>query len=89
MLSLLGLLLVIFQGWIGSIVVSTNLLPGMITFHMLLAIGLIALLLNIRFKMTMDREKLEIKKENNSVKSILVACIILLLTQIVLGTQVR
>jgi heme a synthase len=88
-LSLLGLLLVIFQGWIGSIVVSTNLLPGMITFHMLLAIGLIALLLNIRFKMTMDREKLEIKKENNSVKSILVACIILLLTQIVLGTQVR
>ena len=34
--SLGVLLLVIFQGWIGSIVVSTNLLPGMITFHMLL-----------------------------------------------------
>lgn len=88
-LSLMALLLVIFQGWIGSIVVSTNLLPGMITFHMLLAIGLIALLLSISFKVNVAKEKLEIKRENNAVKSILVACILLFLTQIILGTQVR
>ena len=88
-LSLMALLLVIFQGWIGSIVVSTNLLPGMITFHMLLAIGLIALLLFVNFSMNVDKEKLEIKRENNAVKSILIACIVLFLTQIILGTQVR
>lgn len=88
-LSLMALLLVSFQGWIGSIVVSTNLLPGIITFHMLLAIGLIALLLFIHFKMDIRRQKLKVKRENNAVKSILIACIILFLTQIILGTQVR
>lgn len=87
-LSLSALLLVIFQGWIGSIVVSTNLLPGMITFHMLLAIGLIALLLKIRHKVTEGTEVLIVKKYN-TVRSVLVACIALFLTQIVLGTQVR
>ncbi|MFY0654139.1 MAG: COX15/CtaA family protein [Cyclobacteriaceae bacterium] len=87
--SLFALLLVVFQGWIGSIVVSTNLLPGMITFHMLLAIGLIALLIYIRFDLKVNRKELEIKRQNNSVKSILIACIILFLTQILLGTQVR
>ena len=88
-LSLIALLLVIFQGWIGSIVVSTNLLPGIITFHMLLAIGLIALLLSIHFEMDVNKQKLKVKRENNAVKSILIACIVLFLTQIVLGTQVR
>lgn len=88
-LSLMALLLVIFQGWIGSIVVSTNLLPGIITFHMLLAIGLIALLLFIHFKIDIKRQKLQVNRENNAVKSILIACIVLFLTQIVLGTQVR
>jgi len=38
MLSFLALLLVGFQAWIGSIVVSTNLLQGMITLHMFLAV---------------------------------------------------
>src|SRR5690606_12670136 len=37
-LSLLNLILVCFQGWLGSIVVSTNLTPWVITVHMLLAL---------------------------------------------------
>lgn len=40
-----ALLLLLFQAWIGSIVVSTNLLPGMITLHMLLAMALIGWML--------------------------------------------
>ena len=32
--SIAAFLLVVFQGWIGAVVVSTNLLPGMVTFHM-------------------------------------------------------
>lgn len=87
-LSFCALLLVSFQGWIGSIVVSTNLLPGIITFHMLLAIGLIALLLYIRFE-TQENKRVIEKKRPNSVQGLLIVCIILLLTQIVLGTQVR
>lgn len=38
-LSFVALLLVGFQGWIGSIVVSTNLLEGMITLHMFFGSG--------------------------------------------------
>ncbi|MEJ7663359.1 MAG: hypothetical protein WKG07_29360 [Hymenobacter sp.] len=33
------------QGWLGSLVVSTNLLPVMVTIHMGLALLLVALLL--------------------------------------------
>lgn len=87
-LSLMALLLVSFQGWVGSIVVSTNLLPGMITFHMLLALGLIAILLKIRFKVNTDRPLPQIKK-GNAVRGLLIACMVLFLTQIILGTQVR
>lgn len=44
-LGILVFLLVLIQGWIGSIVVSTNLLPGFITFHMFLAVLLVLLLI--------------------------------------------
>ncbi len=36
-LGIASLLLTIIQGWIGSVVVSTNLLPGLITVHMVIA----------------------------------------------------
>jgi len=34
-----------FQGWLGSKVVSSNLLPGMITIHMLVALAIVGTLL--------------------------------------------
>ena len=40
---MLNLLLVGFQGWLGSIVVSTNLVPGIVTIHMLLALAIVAI----------------------------------------------
>lgn len=43
--SVLSLVLVCLEGWIGSIVVSTNLLPFTVTVHMFLAIILIGLLI--------------------------------------------
>jgi heme a synthase len=44
-LSLINLILVAFQGWIGSLVVSTDLLPWMVTVHMLLTLIIIAILI--------------------------------------------
>lgn len=88
-LSLTALLLVIFQGWVGSLVVSTNLLPGMITFHMILAIGLIALLLNVRFKATKSKIEGLLAYKPYKVRRLLVVCMLLFFAQILMGTQVR
>jgi cytochrome c oxidase assembly protein subunit 15 len=42
-LSILNVILVGFQGWLGSIVVSTNLVAWIVTVHMLLALVILAL----------------------------------------------
>ena len=73
-----------FQGWVGSLVVSTNLLHGFITFHMLLALLILALLiwLYVRAK--------GVKKEKNTTLSLIALGTLLLLTvQMILGTEVR
>lgn len=88
-LTLGALILVIFQGWIGSIVVSTNLLPGMISFHMILAVGLIALLLKARFVATKSEIGGLVAYKPYKVRRLLVICMVLFFAQILMGTQVR
>ncbi|MGR8931811.1 MAG: COX15/CtaA family protein [Gammaproteobacteria bacterium] len=44
-LALTALFLVCFQGWLGSVVVASNLKPFMITLHMLMALFIVALLI--------------------------------------------
>lgn len=84
-LSFLSLALVIFQGWIGSIVVSTNLTPWTITVHMFLAIILVGLLVYI-----IERAR-ETRPDFGTPLAYwwLMACIGVLLVQILLGTRVR
>ncbi len=43
--SVAALLMVIYQGWLGSRVVASNLQPGMITLHMLMALAIVGTLL--------------------------------------------
>lgn len=88
--ALVSLVLVLFTGWIGSIVVSTNLLTWMITFHMLLALALVAVLLYINHR----SERLQAGHGVNvdvpaKVQWVLVFGTVLMLIQVVLGTQVR
>ncbi|MDF3077332.1 MAG: heme synthase [Sphingobacteriaceae bacterium] len=89
-LSLVNLLLVIFQGWLGSIVVSTNLMAWIVTVHMLLALGIIAISIYTYFeaKKLRDSGLIPVRAELNTY---LIAIFSLLLTtfQIVLGTEVR
>lgn len=87
-LSFVAFVLVGFQGWIGSIVVSTNLLQWMITIHMLLAILIVCLLIYVYFrsKRTQFDEVVEISPK---LKFITIICLLLTLVQVVLGTQVR
>ena len=80
----LALLLVIFQGWIGSVVVSTNLTPWTITLHMFLALVLVAMLVYLVHESNFGTE----------IRSAigywwLLTCMAVLLVQILLGTQVR
>ena len=79
--SLLALLMVIFQGWLGSIVVESELMPGMITLHMLLAMILLSLLISLQAWSTSGVEGVIIPGTR-----ILYGLIIL---QVILGTQVR
>jgi len=88
--SVVALILVLFTGWIGSIVVSTNLLHWMITFHMLLALALVAVMLyiNHRAERLSPRHGVSVDVPTK-VQYILIAGAILTLVQVVLGTQVR
>jgi cytochrome c oxidase assembly protein subunit 15 len=88
--AIVSLVLVLFTGWIGSIVVSTNLLPWMITFHMLLALALVAVLLyiNHRSDRLLGSNRMQVKVPAK-VQWILIFGTLLMLVQIILGTQVR
>jgi len=87
-LSFLTFVLVGFQGWIGSIVVSTNLTPWTVTIHMFLALVIVASLIYLLYQGNPDREKMG-DGGSVSFKFILIISILVLLTQILLGTQVR
>jgi cytochrome c oxidase assembly protein subunit 15 len=83
--ALSTLLLVGFQGWIGSFVVSTNLTPWTVTVHMFLALVIVALLIILVEQSNTENEHIV----SAPVFWWLVSCIVVLLIQILLGTQVR
>lgn len=88
-LSLFSFILVGFQGWLGSVVVATNLAPWMITLHMLVAIILVFLLIYTvarSFTGTLNMANIEGKTRINQLLLLLLSTSIV---QIVLGTQVR
>ena len=87
--ALSSLLLVIFQGWLGSIVVSTNLLPWMVTVHMIPALVIVVLLIYLVIKSKYYEHKVVFVKKNKAINLVLGIGVLLLFTQIILGTQVR
>jgi cytochrome c oxidase assembly protein subunit 15 len=87
--SLVLLVTVIFQGWIGSLVVSTNLLPWMVTVHMLLAMVIIAMLTFLVFKSRKEYFKKYSLPSDLTFRFLLVFSLIVLILQVVFGTQVR
>jgi cytochrome c oxidase assembly protein subunit 15 len=87
-LAFFTFVLVGFQGWIGSFVVSTNLTPWTVTVHMFLAIVIVALLIYLLFKVSSVIAKPQIPF-STAVYTLVILSISLLLIQILLGTQVR
>jgi heme a synthase len=88
-LSFLTFLLVGFQGWLGSKVVSTELHPVMVTAHMLLAIVIVFILLYAVARSYNGVVNVEKINQKSSLSNWLIAIILLTTIQVVLGTQVR
>jgi len=87
-LSVFNLFLVALQAWIGSIVVSTNLVPWVVTVHMLLALGILAIGIY-----TLHKSKLLQTGKNIHPNLLLMVTIsgalLLDIIQITIGTEVR
>ena len=88
LLSFFALLFVIIEGWVGSIVVSTNLLPGVITFHVLLALLIICIVIKSYFISTINSQ-FKIRDYPKYIYYLLILSMFLFISQIILGTQVR
>jgi cytochrome c oxidase assembly protein subunit 15 len=86
-LSVFNLLLVGFQGWLGSIVVSTNLVAWIVTVHMLIALAILAICIaTYHMAKVLGRQAIKIKPLVSVVTLLVMALSIL---QITFGTEVR
>jgi heme a synthase len=84
LLSLFLLIAIGFQGWLGKKVVDHNLAVVKVTIHMLVALLIAAIPLIIIYKLQAEK-----KIEATFLKYLSYSLIVILLVQIVLGTQVR
>ena len=76
-----------FQAWLGKLVVDSNLAPYKITVHMLMALVIISLIIYSIFR-TQKNLKGEIIRDS-FVKNLVSFTVLISLIQIVIGTQVR
>jgi cytochrome c oxidase assembly protein subunit 15 len=89
-LSFLNLIVVVFQAWLGSIVVSTNLLAWVVTVHMLLALVLLAILVyTYNYTNMLRREPVTIMSKVIWLRVLLCVSVAVSVIQIVYGTEVR
>ena len=85
-LSLLTIIAVGFQAWLGKIVVDSNLNPYSITIHMLMALLIISILIFI-YSLNSNYKKNNVKSV--ALKNIVLLSLIFTTIQILIGTQVR
>jgi cytochrome c oxidase assembly protein subunit 15 len=88
--SVTAFLMVGFQGWLGSRVVSSNLQPGMITLHMLMALAIVATLM---FALAQSRRQIMATQPvlaiDSKFKKWLYIVLGMTILQVAMGTQVR
>ncbi|MEI7796139.1 MAG: COX15/CtaA family protein [Methylococcaceae bacterium] len=89
-LAITAFLLVGFQGWLGSTVVSSNLNPLKITIHMIVALIIVALLIYTITRSQRDSfAPIDLVNLPPRFKAVLLVVIGMTLVQIAMGTQVR
>lgn len=88
--SVLNVIFVVLQAWLGSIVVSTNLMPWIITVHMLLALLIVAVSIYTFYSATTLRNKNILVSSSSSVlKPLAFFSLVLTIIQVVYGTEIR
>ena len=85
-LSFLALIAIIFQAWLGKMVVDSNLMANTITIHMLMAIILLFILFSILAISNPGKKRVKISR---NISILVLISIVLLLIQIITGTEVR
>lgn len=86
-LSFLAFVLVGFQGWIGSKVVSSNLAHWMVTIHMLVALVIVGLLI---YTITRSQVfEVTVQNGDTTLHGTMIVLMILTTIQVISGTQVR
>ena len=89
-LSVFNLLLVVFQAWLGSIVVSTNLLAWVVTVHMLVALAILAISIYTYFQARILRERSLLANQHpGAIRILTIIALWLTVFQVALGTEVR
>ena len=89
-LSWLNIIVVGYQAWLGSIVVSTNLTQWVVTVHMLLALVILGIAIyTYNYAKQLHKEPSVIMYRIMWLKGFLLFTIIVSILQIVLGTEVR
>ena len=88
--SVVNVFAVGYQAWLGSLVVSTNLMPWMITVHMLLALVIVGISIYTYFKARSLRDKdLLINHTSGGIRLLAALSLVLIVIQVTLGTGVR
>lgn len=85
-LSIVVVLAMGFQAWLGATVVYSVLEPVKITIHMVMALAIVALLL---FLIQKTGNKSHETKANKGLRGLILLAMVFTLVQIILGTQVR
>lgn len=89
-LSVINVILVGFQAWLGSIVVSTNLLAWIVTVHMLVALLILAISIYTYFHARILRDQqILVNKPAGIVRLIAIITLLIMIIQITIGTEVR
>jgi len=87
--SFAAFLLVGFQGWLGSVVVATNLKPWLVTVHMLLALVIVGLLIYCLARSQRESFNSEAIRPSRQIAVLFALCLVTTAVQIGLGSQVR
>lgn len=88
-LAFLAFILVCFEGWLGAKVVSFELMPLIVTIHMLLSVIIVFILLYVVARSYNGVIEVEQVKNHQSLHYLLMLLLLISTGQLLLGTQVR